>query len=78
LTRAAGVVLLSDAQRIYRSKGRGLDPRRKRQKYSATHRRSEAAGVAASEIGHVVAGEGARFMRDGKVIEFARPSFSHF
>jgi len=39
---------------------------------------AEAAGVAASEIGHVVAGEGARFMRDGEVLEFARPSFSHF
>jgi len=39
---------------------------------------AEAAGVAASEIGDVVAGEGARFMRDGKVLELARPSFSHF
>jgi len=36
------------------------------------------AGVAASELGHVVAGEGARFMCDGKVLEFERPSFSHF
>jgi len=39
---------------------------------------AETAGVAVSEIGRVVAGEGARFMRDGKVLEFARPSFSHF
>lgn len=39
---------------------------------------AEAAGVAVSEIGHVVAGEGARFMRDGKMLAFARPSFSHF
>ena len=39
---------------------------------------AEAAGVAVSEIGRVVAGQGARFMRDGKALEFARPSFSHF
>ena len=36
------------------------------------------AGIAMSEIGHVMAGEGARFMRGGEVLEFARPSFSHF
>jgi thiamine-monophosphate kinase len=35
-------------------------------------------GVAVSEIGRVVAGKGARFMRDGKVLQFARPSYSHF
>ena len=39
---------------------------------------AEAAGIAASEIGHVVAGQGARFARDGKVLKLARPSFSHF
>jgi thiamine-monophosphate kinase len=39
---------------------------------------AEAAGVAVSEIGQMVAGAGARFMRDGKILEFARPSFSHF
>ena len=36
------------------------------------------AGVAATEIGHVVAGQGARFVRDGKPLRFTRPSFSHF
>jgi thiamine-monophosphate kinase len=39
---------------------------------------AEAAGVAVAEIGAVVAGEGARFMRDGRMLEFTRPSFSHF
>lgn len=39
---------------------------------------AETAGVAVSEIGRVVAGQGARFMRDGTVLEFTRPSFSHF
>jgi thiamine-monophosphate kinase len=36
------------------------------------------AGVAVSEIGRVVSGEGARFVRDGKPLTFARASFSHF
>ena len=36
------------------------------------------AGVAVTEIGRIVAGQGARFMRDGKALRFARPSFSHF
>jgi len=39
---------------------------------------ADSAGVAVSEIGRVVAGEGARFLRDGKTLEFERPSFSHF
>jgi len=36
------------------------------------------AGVAATEIGRIVAGQGARFMRDGKSLDFARASYSHF
>jgi thiamine-monophosphate kinase len=36
------------------------------------------AGVAETEIGRIVAGKGAHFVRDGKVLSFARPSFSHF
>lgn len=35
-------------------------------------------GVAATEIGNIVAGQGARFMRAGKALNFARSSFSHF
>lgn len=37
-----------------------------------------ATGVAATEIGRISAGQGARFMRDGKALSFARPSYSHF
>ena len=42
--------------------------------------KSSAAGVAVTEIGHVVAGHGtARFLgRDGKPLALAHPSFSHF
>lgn len=36
------------------------------------------AGIAATEIGRIVAGQGARFLHDGKALSFARPSFSHF
>jgi thiamine-monophosphate kinase len=36
------------------------------------------AGVAATEIGRVAAGQGSRFLRDGKVLAFARASYSHF
>ena len=36
------------------------------------------AGIAATEIGRITAGQGASFMRDGKTLSFARPSYSHF
>jgi thiamine-monophosphate kinase len=36
------------------------------------------AGIAVSDIGRVTAGQGARFLRDGKPLTFARPSYSHF
>jgi thiamine-monophosphate kinase len=39
---------------------------------------ARAAGVAVTEIGRVQAGEGARFMHDGKALAFARASYSHF
>ena len=39
---------------------------------------ARAAGVAVTEIGRVQAGEGARFMYDGKALAFARASYSHF
>jgi thiamine-monophosphate kinase len=39
---------------------------------------AKAAGVPVTEIGRVQAGEGARFVRDGKALEFARASYSHF
>jgi len=37
-----------------------------------------AAGVAATEIGRIAAGQGTRFSRDGKPLVFARPAYSHF
>ncbi|MFZ3338603.1 MAG: AIR synthase-related protein, partial [Xanthobacteraceae bacterium] len=37
-----------------------------------------ATGIAATEIGRIAAGQGARFLRDGKPLSFARPSYSHF
>lgn len=36
------------------------------------------AGVAVTELGRIIAGEGARFMRDGKALSFAQSSYSHF
>jgi thiamine-monophosphate kinase len=36
------------------------------------------AGIAVTEIGRVIAGEGARFVRNGKPMTFALPSYSHF
>jgi len=39
---------------------------------------AQSAGVAATEIGRVTAGQGARFVRDGRALSFARPSYSHF
>jgi thiamine-monophosphate kinase len=34
--------------------------------------------VPATRIGQVTSGEGARFLRDGKVLTFARPAYTHF
>jgi thiamine-monophosphate kinase len=48
------------------------------EKLAAFRAAAQAAGVAATEIGRVTAGEGARFVRDGKVLTFAQPSYSHF
>jgi thiamine-monophosphate kinase len=45
---------------------------------SAFRTAAQAAGVAATEIGRVTAGEGAHFLRDGKALTFARASYSHF
>jgi thiamine-monophosphate kinase len=37
-----------------------------------------AAGLPVTEIGRIAAGEGAKFVRNGKALHFDRPSFSHF
>ena len=39
---------------------------------------AQAAGIAVTEIGRVMAGQGTRFLRDGKALSFAQPSYSHF
>jgi thiamine-monophosphate kinase len=39
---------------------------------------AQQAGVAATEIGRVTEGQGVGFVRDGTVLRFARPSYSHF
>ena len=48
------------------------------EKLPAFRAAADAAGVLVTEIGHVQAGEGARFMHNGKALTFARPSYSHF
>jgi len=48
------------------------------EKLGAFNAAAQAAGVAVTEIGRVAAGEGARFVRDGKALTFAQPSYSHF
>ena len=47
-------------------------------KLAAFRAAADAAGVAVTEIGRVVAGRGARFLQDGKALAFTRASFSHF
>ena len=47
-------------------------------KLAEFHAAARAAGVAVTEIGRLEAGEGARFMREGKALTFARASYSHF
>ncbi len=48
------------------------------EKLAAFRAEAEKAGVVVTEIGRITAGQGARFMRDGKALSFARPSYSHF
>jgi len=48
------------------------------QKLAAFRAAAEAAGVATTKIGRTQAGEGVRFLRDGKALTFTRESYSHF
>jgi thiamine-monophosphate kinase len=48
------------------------------EKLAAFRAAAHAAGVAVTEIGRTAAGEGARFRHEGKTLNFARPSYSHF
>jgi thiamine-monophosphate kinase len=47
-------------------------------KLAAFRAAAKAAGVATAEIGRVQAGDGARFLQDGKALAFTRASYSHF
>jgi thiamine-monophosphate kinase len=47
-------------------------------KFAALSTAAQQAGVAVTEIGRMTAGEGARFVHDGKTLSFVRPSYSHF
>ncbi len=48
------------------------------EKLAAFRAAAKAVGIAVTKIGNVQAGEGARFIQDGKALTFARPSYSHF
>jgi thiamine-monophosphate kinase len=48
------------------------------EKLAAFRAAAAAVGVAATEIGRVTAGEGTRFLKDGKALSFVRASYSHF
>jgi thiamine-monophosphate kinase len=48
------------------------------EKLAAFRAGAHQAGVSVAEIGRITAGEGARFVRDGKPVTFAQPSYSHF
>jgi thiamine-monophosphate kinase len=47
-------------------------------KCSAFQATAAKAGVAVTKIGQVGSGQGVRFLRDGKVLSFARPAYTHF
>jgi thiamine-monophosphate kinase len=47
-------------------------------KLNAFRAAADAAGIAATEIGRITAGEGAPFLQDGTALTFARTSYSHF
>ncbi len=47
-------------------------------RFAALRTAAHQAGVAVTEIGRMTAGEGARFLHEGKTLSFVRPSYSHF
>jgi thiamine-monophosphate kinase len=48
------------------------------EKLSSFRAAAVSSNVAVTEIGRISTGEGARFVRDGKAMTLARPSYSHF
>jgi len=47
-------------------------------KVASFYAAAQVAGVPVAEIGRIKAGEGARFLQNGKLLKFKRASFSHF
>lgn len=47
-------------------------------KVASFYAKARQAGVPVAEIGRIQAGEGARFLQNGKALKFKRTSFSHF
>jgi thiamine-monophosphate kinase len=45
---------------------------------AAFHAAAQASGIPVTEIGRVVAGEGARFLHEGRALKFAQAAYSHF
>lgn len=48
------------------------------EKLPAFRAAAKSVGVPVTKIGHVRSGEGARFVREGQTLKFARPAYSHF
>jgi thiamine-monophosphate kinase len=82
LSQAAQAALSADATLIERILAGGDDYEivltLPAAKFSAFRAAAENAGVPVSKIGQVMSGQGARFLREGKVLSFAQPSYSHF
>jgi thiamine-monophosphate kinase len=47
-------------------------------KFGSLRVAAETTGVPLAKIGQVTSGQGVRFLREGKVLSFAQPSYSHF
>ncbi len=82
LSDAARAVLAADARLIDRILTGGDDyeivltlPEAKLAVFRAA---AENAGVRLARIGQVTSGQGVRFLRKGKILSFAQPSYSHF
>jgi thiamine-monophosphate kinase len=82
LSEAAHTALSADAKLIERILTGGDDYEivltLPEAKFGSLRAASETAGVPLAKIGQVMSGQGVRFLREGKVLSFAQPSYSHF